>query len=308
MQDHIANDDDHVLPLHSPLAPGPQSSPEKQYLPGGKKSLEGIAVRSFCLGMVLASSITVMMYLLVISPSLTRGGGGGGAGERSHDDTEGTSTALATRLWRLPFFFASLAAFHFLEFYTTARYSTHDATIKSFLLTANWPAYAVAHSSASIECLITNLIFPDRTSPSSLVTIILTPFLPAPLIHATTTILVLAGIAMVVVGQTIRSAAMAEAGPSFNHIVQHRKRDTHVLVTTGCYAHLRHPSYFGFFWWAVGTQLVLGNVLCLAAYVAVLWHFFSARVKAEEASLVKFFGKDYIDYKRRVGTKLPFIG
>jgi len=286
----------------SPLAPGPQSSLEKQYLPGGKKSLEGIAIRSFCLGMVLASSLTVMLYLL-ISPTLTRNGE-----ERSHEDTERTSAALATRLWRLPFFFASLAAFHFLEFYTTARYSTHDATIKSFLLTANWPAYAVAHSSASLECLITNLVFPNRTAPSSLVTILLSPFFPSSLVQATTTILVLVGIAMVVVGQAIRSAAMIEAGPSFNHIVQHRKRDTHVLVTSGCYAHLRHPSYFGFFWWAVGTQLVLGNVLCLGAYVAVLWHFFSSRIKAEEASLVKFFGKDYIDYKRRVGTKLPFIG
>ncbi|KAH7038181.1 isoprenylcysteine carboxyl methyltransferase [Microdochium trichocladiopsis] len=265
----------------SPFTPGPHSSPERQHMPGGRKSLEGIAVRSFCLGMVLAASSST---------------------------TTTTTTTRTSPFWRLPFFFASLAIFHFLEFYTTARYSTADATIKSFLLTANWPAYAIAHSSASLECLLTNLAFPHRASPSSLISLFLTPFLPAALIPSLNAVLLLAGISLVLVGQAIRSAAMAEAGPSFNHVVQHRKRDTHVLVTTGCYAHLRHPSYFGFFWWAVGTQLVLGNVLCLAAYVAVLWHFFSSRVRAEESSLVRFFGRDYVEYQRRVGTKMPFIG
>jgi protein-S-isoprenylcysteine O-methyltransferase len=27
----------------------------------------------------------------------------------------------------------------------------------------------------------------------------------------------------------------------------------------------------------------------------------------EEKALVKFFGKDYEDYRRRVGTKIPFV-
>jgi len=28
---------------------------------------------------------------------------------------------------------------------------------------------------------------------------------------------------------------------------------------------------------------------------------------AEEKALVKFFGDDYIHYRRRVGTKIPFV-
>ncbi|KAJ1335110.1 protein-S-isoprenylcysteine O-methyltransferase [Microdochium nivale] len=259
---------------HRETSAAAAASPERQYLRGGKKSLSGIAVRSFCLGAALASSIMALAATLLFTSS---------------------------PLWRLPFFFAALSVFHFSEFYTTARYSTHDATVKSFLLTANWPAYAIAHASATLECLVTNtLLFPPGRSSSS------SSWLP--FASYSTQALLLAGIGLVMLGQTIRSTAMAQAGPSFNHIVQHRKRDTHVLVTSGVYGYLRHPSYFGFFWWAVGTQLVLGNVVCLAGYAAVLWKFFSSRVRAEEASLVRFFGSEYETYRQRVGTKMPLIG
>ncbi len=98
---------------------------------------------------------------------------------------------------------------------------------------------------------------------------------------------------------------MIQAGESFNHIVQHRHNEEHVLVKTGMYSVLRHPSYFGFFWWALGTQLVLGNVLCFFAYFVVLWRFFSVRIRHEEASLVKHFGDQYVHYRKAVGTKIP---
>jgi protein-S-isoprenylcysteine O-methyltransferase Ste14 len=44
------------------------------------------------------------------------------------------------------------------------------------------------------------------------------------------------------------------------------------------YAYFRHPSYFGFFWWGIGTQVMLGNTLCLVAYAGVLWYFFMKRI------------------------------
>ena len=35
--------------------------------------------------------------------------------------------------------------------------------------------------------------------------------------------------------------------------------------------------------------------------------FFSGRIREEEDHLVRFFNQDYIDYRKRVGTKIPFI-
>lgn len=255
-----------TLPTLSPMAQTQFEaySPDKPYLPGQPKSLAGIALRAFCLGAALAVGTigTISTLLMTASP-----------------------------LWRLPFFLAALATFHFLEFWTTAAYNTREADISSFLLTANWPAYAIAHTAAALECLVTNLFFPGRSWA---------PF------H-TGVPLMLLGLGLVVTGQAVRSAAMAQAGPSFNHIVQQTQKREHVLVTTGIYGSLRHPSYFGFFWWGLGTQLAMGNVVCFVAYTAVLWRFFSSRILHEEVFLVKFFGEEYVDYKKKTGTKIPFV-
>ncbi|KAI2642839.1 Isoprenylcysteine carboxyl methyltransferase family-domain-containing protein [Xylaria nigripes] len=256
---------DDLLPWHSPGASSTQMNPNSIYFPGKSKSLEGIAIRSFCLGNALALCVVTMFSILLFTSS---------------------------PLWRIPFFIAALSIFHFLEFWTTAKYNTSVADIESFLLTANWPAYAIAHTAASLECLFTKLLFPNRAW--------------AP--YYSGHVLLLVGLILVFVGQTARSLAMIQAGKSFNHTIQREKKDDHELITTGVYSFLRHPSYFGFFYWAVGTQLVLGNPICFLGYVIVLWKFFAGRVKHEEVQLVRFFGKEYTEYKKRVGTGILFVG
>ena len=86
---------------------------------------------------------------------------------------------------------------------------------------------------------------------------------------------------MLVVGQATRTLAMVQAGSNFNHFVQVRKKQGHELVTDGIYAWLRHPSYFGFWWWGLGTQMVLGNGICFVGYTVVLWGFFKRRIESE---------------------------
>lgn len=241
--------------------------PIHPYLPHQPKSLRGIALRAFALGTTLSLSLLTTTALLTLTPS---------------------------PLWRLPFFITALSLFHFLEFYTTATYNTRAANVSSFLLTSNWPAYAIAHTVALLECLATNLLWPNASW---------TPFH-----HTGTRVLVAIGLGMVIAGQIVRSAAMVHAAQSFNHTVQYRRQQDHVLVTSGIYSLLRHPSYFGFFWWALGTQLVMGNVLSFGGYAVVLWRFFSGRVRYEERYLVAFFGEEYEDYRRRVGVWIPFVG
>ncbi|KXX75922.1 Protein-S-isoprenylcysteine O-methyltransferase [Madurella mycetomatis] len=255
------------------------SNPDRIYLPHQSKSLSGIAARSFALGIALAIGVIGTLAILL-----------------------GTSSPL----WRLPFFLASLSTFHFLEFWTTAAYNTRAAEVSSFLLTSNWPGYAIAHTFATLECLATHLLwpgarwiprFPFSSSSSSLSGPFDNPGL----------VLTLLGFGLVVLGQTVRSVAMVQAGPSFNHHVQSRRGEGHVLVTSGVYSVLRHPSYFGFFWWALGTQMVMGNVVSFVGYAVVLWRFFSRRIRHEEAFLVGFFGREYEEYRKRVGTKIPFV-
>lgn len=171
-------------------------------------------------------------------------------------------------LWRIPFFLLSLSLFHFLEYYTTALFNPTAATVSAFLLSQNGSAYNVAHTLAFFECALHSYLWP-RGNYFYLLSL-----------HYSGLVL---GLFLIVVGQTTRTMAMAHAGSNFNHLVQSRRKQGHVLVTDGIYAWLRHPSYFGFWWWGLGTQLVLGNTFCLVGYAVVLWRFFRGRVESELA-------------------------
>lgn len=194
-------------------------------------------------------------------------------------------------LWRIPFFMAVLSIFHFLEFYTTAYANTSRAQVSSFLLTSNGSAYNIAHATAIVECLLTNTFFPNRH------------WIP----NWVTYLFIVVGLGMVIMGQFVRSLAIIQAGPSFNHVVQTKKNDDHKLVTHGVFGYCRHPSYFAFFWWALGSQLVLGNPISFAGYAVVLHKFFYKRIDSEERFLVAFFGDEYIQYRDKTSIGIPFI-
>ena len=82
------------------------------------------------------------------------------------------------------------------------------------------------------------------------------------------------GIIMVLIGHLFRIGSMFYAGSNFNHLVQTKKIKGHLLVTNGPYAISRHPSYFGWTLWAVGTQVVLSNTICAFVWMYASYKFF----------------------------------
>jgi protein-S-isoprenylcysteine O-methyltransferase len=52
---------------------------------------------------------------------------------------------------------------------------------------------------------------------------------------------------------------------------------------TGHNRWFRHPSYAGFFYWALGTQLVLQNPFSFLVYYVLLMRFFSSRIRGESS-------------------------
>ncbi|KAK6439751.1 farnesyl cysteine-carboxyl methyltransferase [Oleoguttula sp. CCFEE 5521] len=234
---------------------------DPKLLPSGQLSLALISLQGFWTGFALAAS-------LIIAPQLAYSGNG---------------------LWRFFAFLGSLSLFHFLEFWTTARFNTPAAQASSYLIYSNGTAYNVAHTCAALEILLSYSFFPGWQA-----------WLSGP-------IMATIGLLVVITGQAVRSTAMATAGTNFNHIPQQARKEGHQLVTEGIYGVSRHPSYFGFFWWALGTQLLVGNKLCLVAYALVLRKFFSDRIRGEEKKLVEFYGQEYESYRARVPTGIPFI-
>ncbi|KAJ5928988.1 hypothetical protein N7466_007944 [Penicillium verhagenii] len=242
--------------------------------PKGTKSLSGISLRAFLIGTSLGITATVTILLITVFP---------------------------TPLWRVPFFIASLSVFHFLEFYTTATYNTPAADVKAFLLSSNGWAYNAAHGSAIVECIVSHVFWPGQSKLGKLVSF------TEPVLGTSVSLGLVVGLLLTGVGQVVRSIAMAQAASNFNHHVQSTHKQGHTLVTHGLYRFLRHPSYFGFFWWGLGTQLVLGNVVCFFAYALVLWKFFSTRIKREETFLIQFFGAEYVGYRQSTPVGIPGI-
>lgn len=221
--------------------------------PDGDKSLSGISLRAFLLGTSLG--LTTSLTLLF-------------------------SITLQTPHWRVPFFVAALSLFHFLEYFVTARYNTREATVSAFLLSSNGWAYNAAHGSAVVECILSHWLWPGQTSLGRALSF------TEPFSGESISILLILGFVLTAVGQVVRTLAMAQAASNFNHHVQVEHKEGHVLVKSGLYRFSRHPSYFGFFWWGLGTQLVLGNVVCFVGYAVVLWRFFSTRIKRELCSFL----------------------
>ena len=219
----------------------PEPSIDPSNLPGGKKSLSGISIRSFILGLVLGISASFTLFLALTS----------------------------NPLWRAPSFLCSLAVFHFLEYYITARYNPAYGTISAFLFSQNGAAYNIAHGSAMAECILTRLFLPDSY------------FDRTAMVFGGVKGQVMLGLVLMIIGQLVRTIGMIQAGSNFNHKVQVERKEGHTLVQHGIYRFFRHPSYFGFFWWGLGTQLVLGNVVCFSAYAFVLWNFFSSRIRSK---------------------------
>ena len=203
--------------------------------------LPAISLRAFALGLTLGVSILATIYFVSSNQPL----------------------------WRLPFFLSVLSLFHFLEYQITALYNPTFATVSAFLLSQNGKAYNIAHSLAFLECFLRHAFF-SKFLPQVRIGLEKVPSLRSTWL--------IVGVSMLLVGQVTRTVAMAHAGSNFNHTVQMRKRQGHVLVTDGIYSWIRHPSYFGFFWWGLGSQVVLGNAFCLIGYAVVLWRFFRHRI------------------------------
>ena len=179
----------------------------------------------------------------------------------------------------------ALSGFHAAEFLTTARYKWTDVSYDSWLLNHS-AAYGYAAAAAMVEFWLEAYFSPG--------------------LKASTPLLAL-GLAVVLLGHGARVAAMVTCGEHFAHRIMIAKDPRHRLVTHGIYAHLRHPSYTGWFWWSVGTQVVLANPLCFVAYAVASWRFFADRVPFEEATLRAFYPAEYPAYVRRTRVLIPFL-
>ena len=197
-------------------------------------------------------------------------------------------------LWQWCTYIICLCTFHLLEFFITAIYNPTQATSDSYLVN-----HSITYTTAAILSWIEfwiRFICVLRQTPLPVVDSF---SLPSSISYV--------GLAILVCAQGIRSLAMATAGESFNHLIQTTKKQNHILITHGIYGIFRHPSYVGFFYWSISTQLILGNVLHVFLYSLASWTFFNRRIQYEEESLCQFFPETYPQYVAQTYIGIPLI-
>ena len=84
-------------------------------------------------------------------------------------------------------------------------------------------------------------------------------------------------------------------------------RQTHELVTTGVYRHVRHPMYAAFFLWAVAQALLLPNWIAGPAGLVGFGTLFGLRVRREERMMEATFGDAYRAYAARTWRMIPGV-
>jgi protein-S-isoprenylcysteine O-methyltransferase len=202
----------------------------------------------------------------------------------------GLSVALSVFVTSLrPFFVfcTLLAVFHMTEFLFVAVYHSYTCGTESFLIPHS-TAYSVAMGVSVLEYWIEWAFLGSFFNSATLFWI---------------------GLCIGLAGQFLRWTAFVTAGHNFTHMVSESKEAKHALVTDGVYRFVRHPGYCGWFWWSVGTQVMLANPVSAIGFAYFSYRFFSMRIAQEEALLEskEFFGEEYTRYKATTPTYIPFI-
>ena len=112
-----------------------------------------------------------------------------------------------------------------------------------------------------------------------------------------------AGLALMALGITLRSAAIFQLGRF--HTPNVAVLEGHQLIDRGLYRHLRHPSYLGALIAFFGLSLALDNWLSLVVIMGISTLAYLYRIHEEEAALAAAFGEGYKAYCRRTRRLLP---
>ncbi len=80
-----------------------------------------------------------------------------------------------------------------------------------------------------------------------------------------------------------------------------------VLIETGPYRYIRHPSYSGALLTLLGFGMALGNWAGLAAAISCLGAAYAYRIPIEEGALTAALGDPYRQYVRRTWRLVPFL-
>jgi len=113
-----------------------------------------------------------------------------------------------------------------------------------------------------------------------------------------------AGFAITVAGALLAVWARVYIGRNWSSNVTIKQN--HELIQGGPYALVRHPIYSGLLLATLGTAITIGEVRGLIA-LPLSFAGWQMKSMVEERFMREQFGRQYVDYERRVRALIPFV-
>ena len=115
----------------------------------------------------------------------------------------------------------------------------------------------------------------------------------------------IAGIIMIITGILFRAWSVKTLGKYFTPTVQ--IKEEHILVNTGPYKIVRHPSYFAAFLSITGTAVLLESITGIVVSILAMSFAYYIRIGIEEQKLIEYFGNRYKEYMLQTKKIIPFV-
>ncbi|MCK2000259.1 isoprenylcysteine carboxylmethyltransferase family protein [[Brevibacterium] frigoritolerans] len=113
------------------------------------------------------------------------------------------------------------------------------------------------------------------------------------------------GISVIYMGIYFRQYSMRIMGNQYVATLQ--IQDKPGLITKGPFKTLRHPCYTGFMVALWGLAITFLNWIFIIMVILFSLFMFLSQIRIEERELLKYFGDDYEEYKKRTKKLIPFI-
>ena len=182
-------------------------------------------------------------------------------------------------------YFITLCIYHYTEFFSVLLYHFKKLSCEYFLIDQSL-SWIIATIISFIETILETYYFNK---------------------YKKIKIFFIIGLIMTIIGQIFRIGGIYTGKKNFTHKISYEKKKEHKLVKNGVFALTRHPSYFGFYLWSIGIEIMCCNPICFIGFTFILFYFFKNRILLEEKLLIQFFGEEYLEYKKKVGILIPFI-
>lgn len=106
-------------------------------------------------------------------------------------------------------------------------------------------------------------------------------------------------------GVLLRNYSIKLLGKHFTPTIQLQKN--HLLITSGPYKVIRHPSYLGALLAIVGIAIFLNSLIGVIAAIVAMMIAYTVRISAEERVLSGLFGEVYTDYQKSTKKLIPYM-